>query len=58
MIGDAGFMAEHDGQTIPINKLFALNGEKFMGKEYVKKFGDKELTYLFKVLSVRTALSI
>jgi len=64
VIGNDDFVKEKDGQTIIINELFALNPEKFLGKKYLEVMGAKEeklkssLPYLFKVLSVRTALSI
>ena len=58
VIGDDEFVKQHDGQVIPMNALFKLNASKFMGQKYVEKFGSDSLTYLFKVLSVRTALSI
>ena len=57
-IGHKEFVTENEGKTVPINKLFALDADKFLGDKYVAKFGNKQLMYLFKVLSVRTALSI
>ena len=54
----------HDGKYVSIQELFKLSGEKFLGYKYLEKFGKEDellktsLSYLFKVLSVRTALSI
>jgi mannose-6-phosphate isomerase len=48
-----------EGQSYPISDLFKKNPAFFQGKKYVEAFGESgNLTYLFKVLSVRTALSI
>jgi mannose-6-phosphate isomerase class I len=59
LISDDKFMSENEGKTIPVNTLFKLNPEKFLGKQYIENFGaESSLAFLFKVLSVRTALSI
>ena len=57
-------METNQGQSISITELFKLNPEKFLGKAYLDRFVPEDaalgtsLTFLFKVLSVRTALSI
>ena len=39
--------------------MFKLNPDKFLGQKYIENFGAAgSLAFLFKVLSVRTALSI
>lgn len=58
LIDDAAFLKEQDGQMVPLSTLFKLNPAKFMGPKYLEKFGQGSLAFLFKVLSVRTALSI
>lgn len=58
IINNQEFMSQHDGQEVPISDLFQLDGKKFLGSKYVEEFESTELQYLFKVLSVRTALSI
>ena len=58
LIGDEDFLKEHDGKLVPLSALFKLNPSKFLGTKYVEKFGHGSLAFLFKVLSVRTALSI
>ena len=59
LIQDEQFLKDNEGKTLPINSLFKLNPDRFLGKTYIENFGaDGSLAYLFKVLSVRTALSI
>ena len=64
LIGDEEFVKAHDGQEVTITKLFELNNKKFLGEAYLNKLAAQDarlntsLSYLFKVLSVRTALSI
>ena len=64
LIDDAKFIEDNAGQEVVVNRLFELNGAKFLGKAYLDEFAEKDeklktsLSYLFKVLSVRTALSI
>jgi mannose-6-phosphate isomerase class I len=41
-----------------MQKLFELDKTKFMGAQFAERFDGSDLPYLFKVLSVRTALSI
>lgn len=60
LIGNENFMNEHNDSLVPINEVFATDPTKFYGADYADKYsyaGDK-LAFLFKVLSVRTALSI
>jgi len=49
-----------DGQTIPLKQVFETNTKKFLGDAYLEKFSQDptQVPFLFKVLSVRTALSI
>jgi len=64
IIGNDQFVETNQGQSISITELFKLNPEKFLGKAYLDRFVPEDaalgtsLTFLFKVLSVRTALSI
>ena len=64
IINDQDFIQAYDGQEVAITKLFELNAKKFLGETYLDKLASKDeklqvsLSYLFKVLSVRTALSI
>jgi len=58
IVNNSAFMEEHDGKTIPMSKLFTLDRHRFMGPKFIEKFGERDIPYLFKVLSVRTALSI
>jgi len=62
VIGDNEFLEKHHGQAVPISALFQLNPAKFLGEKYLTHFPEEgkkcQLAYLFKVLSVRTALSI
>ena len=57
-------MEKYDGQLVTIQDLFKLNPERFLGQAYLDRFVPQDaslgtsLTFLFKVLSVRTALSI
>ena len=57
-------METNQGQSVSITELFKLNPEKFLGKAYLDRFVPEDaslgtsLAFLFKVLSVRTALSI
>ena len=58
------FLKENAGRELPINALFESDNVKFLGKRYLEAFSEQDpklktsLSYLFKVLSVRTALSI
>lgn len=64
VINDNEFLKEKDGQEISIKDLFARDPSKYLGDTYLEKLGERDanlktsLSYLFKVLSVRTALSI
>lgn len=64
IIGNDQFVETNQGQSVSITELFKLNPEKFLGKAYLDRFVPEDaalgtsLTFLFKVLSVRTALSI
>lgn len=64
VIGDEDFIKAHDGQEVTITKLFELNAKKFLGEAYLDRLAAADeslktsLSFLFKVLSVRTALSI
>ena len=64
IIDDEEFVKKHDGQEVTITKLFELNGKKFLGEKYLDVLAAADerlktsLSFLFKVLSVRTALSI
>lgn len=57
-------MQQNEGKTVAITELFKLNAPKFLGEKYLERFVPQDpklatsLTFLFKVLSVRTALSI
>jgi len=60
MISNESFMNEYNETLVPIDQIFATDPTKFYGAGYAEKYpyaGDK-LAFLFKVLSVRTALSI
>lgn len=58
------FLKQKNGQEISIKELFAKDAKKFLGDTYLEKLGQRDeelkqsLSYLFKVLSVNTALSI
>ena len=58
------FLKEKNGQEISIKELFSYNPKKYLGELYLEKLGERDanlknsLSYLFKVLSVNTALSI
>lgn len=64
LIDDEAWVEKNQGQSVSITELFLLNAEKFLGKPYLDRFVPDDaslansLTFLFKVLSVRTALSI
>jgi len=64
VFNDNDFLKELDGQEISIIELFRSNPSKFLGETYLEKLGERDanlqtsLSYLFKVLSVNTALSI
>mmetsp|Transcript_86554 Transcript_86554/g.119207 ORF Transcript_86554/g.119207 Transcript_86554/m.119207 type:complete len:133 (-) Transcript_86554:27-425(-) len=60
IIGDSNFMQENHGKSIPVSQLFSSNPDKYYGAGYSEKypFAKDKLAFLFKVLSVRTALSI
>lgn len=64
VINDNEFLKEKDGQEISIKELFNRDAAKYLGQDYLTHFSEKDanlknsLSYLFKVLSVRTALSI
>jgi len=61
---DEDFTQKFNGQTVPITALLEHNPQRYLGQSYLDKFVPqdaslgKSLTFLFKVLSVRTALSI
>ena len=54
------FVASHEGQTVCLSELLQVNEAKFLGNGYSAQFphAGTSLAFLFKVLSVRTALSI
>lgn len=64
VIDDSGFIEQNHGKMVPISELFKLNPKRFLGEKYLERFEKQDpalgssLTFLFKVLSVRTALSI
>lgn len=64
LIDNEEFMGNNSGKIVSITELFKLNPNKFLGQKYLEKFVPQDerlgtsLTYLFKLLSVRTALSI
>lgn len=58
LIDDEAFISTHKGKDITISTLFQHNPSRFLGDFYVAKFSTDSLAFLFKVLSVRTALSI
>jgi mannose-6-phosphate isomerase len=58
LIAGSEGLKQHEGNTIPLYDLTDASPERMMGKKYLEEFGTSRLQYLFKVLSVRTALSI
>jgi mannose-6-phosphate isomerase class I len=64
IINNVEFMDKHDGEILSICDLLKLDPVTFLGHNYLEKFAAQDaslgtsLTFLFKVLSVRTALSI
>ena len=64
VFNDMEFLKEKNGQEISIKELFSYNPKKYLGELYLEKLGERDanlknsLSYLFKVLSVNTALSI
>jgi mannose-6-phosphate isomerase len=64
IFNDIEFLKEKNGQEISIKELFEKDATKFLGQQYLEVLGGRDATlkdslaYLFKVLSVRTALSI
>lgn len=64
IVNDNEFFEKHDGKAIPLTQLFESNPVKYLGQPYLDRFTKQDpalgsqLTFLFKVLSVRTALSI
>ena len=60
---DPAFIAKNAGEEVKLTELFEKEPKKFMGQNYLDKFklNDRRcprLKFLFKVLSVNTALSI
>jgi len=57
-------LKEKNGQEISIKELFEKDAKNYLGQQYLEVLGERDVTlknslaYLFKVLSVRTALSI
>ena len=58
LIANDEFLEKHAGETLPINAVCSANATGLLGEKYTQEFGSESLVYLFKVLSVRTALSI
>ena len=54
------FIAQKDGQTVNLSELLCLSEDKFLGQGYSARYphAGTGLAFLFKVLSVNTALSI
>jgi mannose-6-phosphate isomerase len=59
-INEKEFFWANLGKTICISEFLQLNPDKFIGSGVATKYphAGKNLPFLFKVLSVRTALSI
>ena len=59
-LGEPDFIAANEGQVVNLSELLGLNEEKFLGPGYSNKYpyAGNGLAFLFKVLSVKTALSI
>jgi mannose-6-phosphate isomerase class I len=60
VLDNPGFTTDNDGKSVSITDVINLNPEKFLGKKFEETFphAKKTFPFLFKVLSVRTALSI
>lgn len=64
VFNDNEYLKDNNGMEISIKDLFKRDPRKFLGDYYLEKLGERDpklqtsLSYLFKVLSVRTALSI
>lgn len=59
-LNEPAFVSANLGQTKDLAELFKLNSAKYLGTDYSEKYphAGQGLAFLFKVLSVRTALSI
>lgn len=59
-INEPAFVQANLGLQVSLSQLLQLNPEKYLGVNYAAKYpyAGQNLAFLFKVLSVRTALSI
>jgi mannose-6-phosphate isomerase len=63
LLNDDQFISENQGKNVPLPQLLDRYPQQLLGQAYLDKFipsaiTSNTLTYLFKVLSIRTALSI
>ena len=59
-LNEPEFLEANSDQEVCLSSLLHLNSDKFLGPGYAEKYphAGQDMAFLFKVLSVRTALSI